>query len=96
MIVVEYMYFDIHVNVFISYNKRFNLHELVVSDDLDCHLLAGPGSVPGSDHIAEYTLASVAINIIALVQCLPNVYSLIVTYIKKRLLLKPQPLYGLI
>lgn len=49
-------------------------HELVVSDDLDCHLLAGPRSVPGPDHIAEHALTSVAIHIIALVQCLPNVH----------------------
>lgn len=52
----------------------YGLHEFIVSDDLDCHLLAGPGSVPGSDDIAEYTLASVAIHIIAFVQCLPDVH----------------------
>lgn len=58
-----------------KYKKRgYDLHEFIVSDDLDCHLLAGPGSVPGSDHIAEYTLASVAIHIIAFVQCLPDVH----------------------
>lgn len=50
-------------------------HELVVSDDLDCHLLAGPGSVPGSDHIAEHTLAGVAVDVVALVQRLPDVHS---------------------
>lgn len=55
--------------------KKPGSHELIVSDDLDCHLLAGPGSVPGSDHIAEYTLASVAVHIIAFVQRLPDVHS---------------------
>lgn len=53
---------------------RYDSHELIVSDDLDCHLLAGPGSVPGSDHVAEYTLASVAIHIIAFVQRLTDVH----------------------
>lgn len=50
-------------------------HELVVSDDLDCHLLASSGSVPGTNHITKDTLASVAINVIAFVQRLPNVHS---------------------
>lgn len=54
--------------------KSYDPHQLIVSDDLDCHLLAGPGSVPGSDHVAEDTLASVAVHIIALVQCLPDVH----------------------
>ncbi len=49
-------------------------HELIVSDDLDCHLLAGSGRVPGSDHITEHTLASVAIHIIAFVQRFPDVH----------------------
>lgn len=52
---------------------RTHSHELVVSDDLDCHLLASPGSVPGSDHVAEHALARVAINVVALVQRLPDV-----------------------
>lgn len=42
-------------------------HKLIVSDDLDCHLLASPGSVPGSDYIAEHSLTRVAIDIIAFV-----------------------------
>lgn len=66
--------FDIHVKMFLVPIKRYDSHELVVSDDLDCHLLASPGSVPGSDHVAEYTLASVTIHVIALVQRLPNVH----------------------
>lgn len=58
-----------------STKKKDGSHELIVSDDLYCHLLAGSGSVPGSDHIAEYTLASVAVHIIAFVQRLPDVHS---------------------
>lgn len=50
-------------------------HELVISDDLDCHLLAGSGSVSGSDHIAEHTLSSVAIHVVTFVQRLPDVHS---------------------
>lgn len=48
-------------------------HQLVVSDDLDCHLLASSGGVPGSDHVAKHPLARVAVNIVALVQRFPNV-----------------------
>lgn len=50
-------------------------HELVVSDDLYCHLLATSGSVPGPDHVAEHSLTSVAIHIVALVQRLPDVHT---------------------
>lgn len=81
MIVVETIYivcccccwvnFDINE---VCCSMRYDSHELIVSDDLDCHLLAGPGSVPGSDHVAEYTLASVAIHIIAFVQRLTDVH----------------------
>lgn len=53
-------------------------HELIVSDDLNGHLLACPGGVPGSDHIAEHTLARVSINIIAFVQGLPDIHPLII------------------
>lgn len=49
-------------------------HQLVVSDDLDCHLLAGPGNVPGPDHVAEHALAGVAVHIVTLVQRLPDVH----------------------
>lgn len=52
---------------------RTHSHELVVTDDLDCHLLASPGSVPGSDHVAEHALTRVPINVVAFVQRLPDV-----------------------
>lgn len=53
---------------------RRDSHELVVSDDLDCHLLAGPGSVSGSDHVAEHTLSGVTVHVVTLVQGLPDVH----------------------
>lgn len=68
------LYFDMAGEMCSVPVKRYDSHELIVSDDLDCHLLAGPGSVPGSDHVAEDTLAGVAVHIIALVQCLPDVH----------------------
>lgn len=49
-------------------------HELVVPDDLDCHLLAGPGRVSGSDHVTEHPLSCVAVHVVALVQCLADVH----------------------
>jgi len=47
--------------------RRHDSHELIVADDLDRHLLAGPGGVPGSDHVAEDPVAGVAVHVIALV-----------------------------
>jgi len=52
------------------------LHELIVSDDLDCHLLASPGSVSSSDDVTEHTLSSVPIHFIPLFQYLTNVHTL--------------------
>ena len=56
-------------------NYKLNLHELVVADDLDCHLLAGASSVSGPDHVTEHALARVAVHVVALVQCLPDVHT---------------------
>lgn len=70
------VYYSLGLSFLDIYEEMFlaDSHELIVSDDLDCHLLAGSGSVPGSDHITEHTLACVAVHIIALVQCLANVH----------------------
>ena len=56
-------------------NYKLNLHELVVADDLDCHLLAGASSVSGPDHVTEHALARVAVHVVALVQRLPDVHT---------------------
>lgn len=45
-----------------------NLHEFVVSNDLYGHFLVSSGVVSGSYNITEYTLTSVAIYIVALIQ----------------------------
>lgn len=50
-------------------------HELVVPDDLDRHVLAGSGGVPGSDHVAEDALTRVPVHVVALVQNLSDVHS---------------------
>lgn len=55
--------------------KKCDSHKLVVSDDLDCHLLASSGSVPGTNYITEDPLASVTVDVVALVQRLPDVHS---------------------
>ena len=38
------------------------VHDLVVPDDLDGHLLLAPETVPGPDHVGEHPLASVAVH----------------------------------
>ena len=38
------------------------VHDLVVPDDLDGHLLVAPEAVPGPDHVGEDPLTRVSIN----------------------------------
>lgn len=48
------------------------LHHLVVSDDLDGHLLVPLEGVSSTDHVAEHTFTSVPIDSVATIQLLTN------------------------
>ena len=48
------------------------LHHFIVPDNLDGHLLVSLERVPGSHHVAEHSLARVAVNCVAAIQLLTN------------------------